>query len=427
MQARGSGTKYQMVDKSRISNAAEIGRWLGNKQPMTNRLEYLLEEYEQRQHSLSTTNSQTSIDEKKLISIKQVLLDDGKEVILSADDKAGLMVLAQFYWLLSQYNGRRTDNIHSIINPTTHSMTASSPIDRLKDHLTQLGIVDLSGSEFGFVTKTNTTPIPPIDILDLIQFAEEIQSKVNEHNAAKSDLNKHLLEQHYISTGSEDGDFYDYDDASSGNHYTISDEYAMLSGGATDDFFVDEEEQQAFAKYLTEISSTQGESSTKDDENMQFESSLVDALAVDAQSNISVMKSDVDQALSETGSAQTHLVNYKEFIEKKRKQRIQCLRDMQIHCCTCRGPHISNPPFSHGKDYRREPTHPQHQGSACLFLKKKRSELKWLDDTLDAYSRNKQRFELEIEQRKIEVQRRKGELTELLTNSLRLMEIVSDD
>ena len=160
---------------------------------------------------------------------------------------------------------------------------------------------------------------------------------------------------------------------------------------------------------------------------MQFESSLVDALAVDAQSNISVMKSDVDQALSETGSAQTHLVNYKEFIEKKRKQRIQCLRDMQIHCCKCRGPHISKPPFSHGKDYRREPTHPQHQGTACLFLKKKRSELKWLDDTLGAYSRNKQRFELEIEQRKIEVQRRKGELTELLTHSLRLMEIVSDD
>ena len=155
--------------------------------------------------------------------------------------------------------------------------------------------------------------------------------------------------------------------------------------------------------------------------------SLVDIVATAARTDLSVMKLDVDKSLLHARSSQIHLGSYKEFIEKKKKQRTQCLRDVQTHCCICRGPHIAKPPFSHAKDYRREPTHAQYQGAKCLFLKKKRAELKWLDETLGNYSSNNDKFEREIEMRKSETLSRKENMKEALANSLRLMELASDN
>ena len=184
-------------------------------------------------------------------------------------------------------------------------------------------------------------------------------------------------------------------------------------------------DEKSFAEYMDDIAKGEKHShfARLDDRE---ETSLVDAIAEDAKNNISVMKSDVDTALLDAQSSQAHLMSYRDFIEKKRRQRLQCLRDLKEHCCLCQGPHISKPPFSHGKDYRREPTHVQNQGDECLFLKKTRSELKWLDERLGNYCKNNERFELEIERRKAEAESRKENMKEALANSLRLMEIVSD-
>ncbi len=178
-------------------------------------------------------------------------------------------------------------------------------------------------------------------------------------------------------------------------------------------------DEKSFAEYMEEIA-------TGEKQGGRERTSLLDAIAADAKDNISVMKSDIDTALNDTQSSQAHLMIYRDFIEKKRKQRLQCLRDLREHCCLCQGPHISKAPFSHRKDYRREPTHIQHQGDECLFLKKARSELKWLDETLSNYCKNNERFELEIERRKAETHSRKENMKEALANSLRLMEIASD-
>lgn len=157
------------------------------------------------------------------------------------------------------------------------------------------------------------------------------------------------------------------------------------------------------------------------------QSAVVNDIATDAKTNISAMLLDVDAALHDTKMTRCQLVKYKEFIEKKRKQRLQCLRDMQLHCCQCGGPHISKPPFRHGKDYRREPIHSQYQSEDCNFLNKKQTELNWMNTTLGNYDKNNELYEFEIEKCKAEAQSRKENMKEALANSLRLMEIASDD
>ena len=196
--------------------------------------------------------------------------------------------------------------------------------------------------------------------------------------------------------------------------------------GTNDDAFFDIEEERLFVKYLSETSTAENDSpSDKQDDATTDQVSLIDAIASSAKTNLSAMKLQVDKSLLDSRSSQIHLSNYREFIEKKKKQRIQCLRDMRMHCCKCRGPHIARPPFSHGKDYRREPTHTQHQGNGCLFLKRKMSELKWLEETLGKYSENSERFELEIEKCKADTECKKENMQEALANNLRLMEIVA--
>ena len=157
------------------------------------------------------------------------------------------------------------------------------------------------------------------------------------------------------------------------------------------------------------------------------QSALLNDIATDAKTNISAMILDVGAALHDTQMSRLQHFKYKEFIVKKRKQRLQCLRDMQLHCCQCDGPHISKPPFRHGKDFRRDPIHVQYQADDCLFLKKKQIELSWLDTTLGNYDKNNEQHKLEIEKCKAESQSRKETMKEALKNSLRLMEITSED
>lgn len=401
----------------KISRAAQTGAWLATKQPVhipiSNRLDHLLEEIER-----GSSQSPTKDHDITTLSTKKLYID-GEEVTLSQQELDGLLVLKQFHWLLSQYNDSPA-NLDTIIYSQPYSAEhASSPLDRLKDYLIDSGVI--SDGHSGFLTQTGInnagidvnkpSTLPDVHIIELILLAEQVETSIEKYNQQNPTLDKDILEQQYITTGLEGG--------GPSSSRTIHNEL---------DFF-DEDEGKEFAKYLAEVSAGERDepsSSTNHDEDVnQFESSLVNALA--AETNISALKADVDTANHDIQSSQIHLINYKEFIEKKRKQRIQCLRDMKLHCCKCRGPHISKPPFSHGKDYRKDPVHPQHQGNNCLFLKKKRAELKWLDETIGNYDKNVCRFEQDIERHKAEAKSRQERMTEALTYSLRLMEIAADD
>lgn len=413
--------------QSRIASASEVGRWLETKQPahvpIANRIDHLLDEYESGHNQDGGAAEETETKHKTQSSPKQLHIQ-GKVVTLSADDLAGLMALKQFHWLLLQFGEHgREDTINTVINPQP-IQTTSSPIGRLTNHLSHSGVVGI-GQGFD-----NPSTLPEVHVLVLILLADEIKCALEKFNKSNPNLKKDLLEQHYFATGLEDT-FVESSHLILDNNHEPSNQARIdamtmdidLDVG-TDDLF-DFEEGELFAKYLTEISAGEKTNSFAKTEDAE-QTSLVDALAADIETNISVMKLDVDTALRDTQSSQTHLVNYKEFIEKKKKQRVQCLRYIQSHCCTCRGPHISKAPFSHGKDYRREPLHPKHQGNKCIFLKKKRSELKWLDDTLGNYSRNNNRFERAIEKRNAETESRKENMKEALGNSLRLLALASD-
>mmetsp|Transcript_36331 Transcript_36331/g.78434 ORF Transcript_36331/g.78434 Transcript_36331/m.78434 type:complete len:491 (-) Transcript_36331:50-1522(-) len=414
--------------QSRIKHAAEIGRWLEAMQPahvpMVDRLDHLiLEEGE----SMSRRDRGTMMGKKhNVASNPKKLYIQGKAVPLLDHDMTGLLALKYFHWLLSQLtdNMKRSNSIHTTISPQ-NTQIAASPIDRLKNHLKNSGKVDFCND------IDNPTSIPDIHIIELIVLADEIQHTLKKFNKSNPGLNVGLLQQCYISNGSEDS-------PSSAPHIRfqteLDDENADRQAGTgaicnhiglnveTNDFF-DIEEGQSFAKYLAEISTAEndGQYAEKDAKHI----SLVDAIATSAKTNLSIMKVDMRKSLIHAQSSQIHLVDYREFLEKKKKQRIQCLRDIQTHCCKCRGPHISKPPFNHGKAYRREPLHNQHQGEKCLFLKKKRAELKWLDETLGNYSKKNERFEREIEKRTAETLSRKENMKDALANSLRLMEMAS--
>ena len=154
--------------------------------------------------------------------------------------------------------------------------------------------------------------------------------------------------------------------------------------------------------------------------------SIADVIAFTAKQNLTSMKSNVDKTLQDVTSVQRQLSNYQQFIEKKRLQRIQCVRDIKSHCCKCQGPHIAKPPFSHAKNHRRDPIHTLRQGGNCKFLKRKRAELKWLDETIYKYPMNEKRFEQQIVTSLANADEQKEEMKEALANSLRLMEIAVD-
>ena len=194
-----------------------------------------------------------------------------------------------------------------------------------------------------------------------------------------------------------------------------------------------DDDRSLFAQYannLTAITTTATHTTSshqrKKGVNDQPPESLADVIAITAKQNLSSMKSTVDKSLQEMASSQLNLRNYNAFIEKKRLQRIQCVRDIKLHCCKCQGPHISKPPFSHAKNYRRDPIHKLRQGANCKFLKRKRAELKWLDDTLGKYPMNQERFQQQISRYESDAEKQKEEMKDALANSLRLMEIAID-
>ncbi|KAL7554612.1 hypothetical protein ACHAWF_018114 [Thalassiosira exigua] len=289
-----------------------------------------------------------------------------------------------------------------------------SPIDRLKWYFEHSGSGRI-GSDF-----ENPSALPPVHVIDLILLADEIELALKKFKKANPNLKTNLLQEHYVSTGLEEGSLGNASLFPPDPDRSSTTDQTGTNGGPTD--FFDAQEEQSFVKYLSEIAKAGKEDNLR---HRKEPASMVDAVATAAKTNLSVMKVDVDKSLLHARSSQIHLDNYEEFIGKKRKQRIQCLRDIQTHCCKCRGPHIARPPFNHGKDYRREPTHVQHQGHKCLFLEKKRAELRWVDETLGNYATNHERFEREIEKRGAETQNRKENMKEALANSLRLMELAS--
>jgi hypothetical protein len=247
-------------------------------------------------------------------------------------------------------------------------------------------------------------------------------------NRNNPDLARDFTKQHCISTGMEDASF----NLMSHDQNTSIDGLNTIDASMTTDLemllssdVVYSKGEKSFAEYMKVIALGEKDGHLARQED-RGQISLVDVIAADTKSNISVMKSDVDVALFDTQSSQVHLVRNRDFIEKTRKKRQQCLRDLREHCCTCKGPHISKPSFGHRIDYHREPTHSQQQESGCLFLKKTWSELKSLDKTLDNYCKENERLELEIERCQAETQSRKEHMKEALANSLRLMEIASD-
>ena len=183
-----------------------------------------------------------------------------------------------------------------------------------------------------------------------------------------------------------------------------------------------------YANEITAITTNHASNSKSKSKHTKVDSpeTLADVIAITAKQNLSSMKSTVDRSLEDISSSQLQLENYQDFIEKKKLQRIQCLRDIKLHCCKCRGPHVTKPPFCHAKNYRREPIHTLRQGANCKFLKKKRAELKWLDDTLGKYPTNHERFQQQIAKCETDTETYKEEMKEALANSLRLMEIAID-
>ena len=262
-----------------------------------------------------------------------------------------------------------------------------------------------------------------VPILDLMVLAGFVQDTVNDKTVY---VNQHLTEKHYTLTGIDEDPLFSslyspnlQRTQNSAAHFN-TDFLNVLNDGMID---ADTEhiDNHVLFDELAAIESNRIHAKR----DLSSAPSFVNSLVHTAKSNLHKMKHDVQKSLIDTRGSQIHLSNYKEFIEKKKKQRIQCLRDLKEHCCTCRGPHVAKPPFSHGKDYRREPTHEHIQNEKCSFLRKKKRELKWLEETIAKYDCNAERFKSDILKCEDETERRKVCLKDTLANSLRLMDMAN--
>ena len=258
-----------------------------------------------------------------------------------------------------------------------------------------------------------------VPLLDSMVVAGFVQQTLK--NNSSFHVNEDLTEKHYIFTGVDDDPLFSslYSPPSQSKHATTAPSDTGFLDMIDDSLFNDKDNLSQLQ--LEELAAIQSSTLHAKQDTM----SLVDSIAFTAKSNLHKMTHEVHKSLIDVRGSQINLSNYREFIDKKKKQRIQCQRDLREHCCTCKGPHIAKPPFSHGKDYRREPTHEHCQNDKCTFIKKKKRELTWLDETIGKYDVNQNRFEKEILKREDETERRKENLKEALANSLRLMEIAS--
>lgn len=258
-----------------------------------------------------------------------------------------------------------------------------------------------------------------VPLLDSMVVAGFVQQTLK--NNSSFHVNEDLTEKHYISTGVDEDPLFSsmYSPPAPSKHATTAPSDTGFLDMIDDSLFNDKDNLSELQ--LEELAAIQNSTLHAKQDTM----SLVDSIAFTAKSNLHKMTHEVHKSLIDVRGSQINLSNYREFIDKKKKQRIQCQRDLREHCCTCRGPHIAKPPFSHGKDYRREPTHEHCQNDKCTFIKKKKRELTWLDETIGNYDANQNRFEKEILKREDETERKKENLKEALANSLRLMEIAS--
>ena len=316
-----------------------------------------------------------------------LLCPNCEDLINKHDLEDGLTALKKFCSLLSQ----------------TDEKDSSNREDFVRETIKLFQLICSAGVDPG--------PIPDIDDSELILLANEIKQSINllQHsNADQRNLGVLQPSSEILPTklASNDISTCENDDI---------DIWAR-------DNVLDADDQKSFAKYLEDVTTRETETLSNN-----FQTSLVDAIVADAKANIEKMKADVDAALLDAQSSQEQLMSYEDSIEKKRKQRIQTLRDLKEHCCTCDGPHISKPPFSHGKDYRHEPNHTQQQSDDCLHMRKLRADLKSIDETLANYGKNHERYLLRIERRKADAQSKKEFMKDALSNSLRLMEIASDE
>jgi hypothetical protein len=299
----------------------------------------------------------------------------------------GLTALKQLHYLLSQ--------------TTDEKDSGANREDLIRETIKLFQLMLSEGVDPG--------PIPDIDVSELISLANEIKQSISLSQQSSTDQSiLDVIQPPNLPTKLA------FDDVSTCNN-DDNDIWASDSVLGADD-------QKSFAKYLEDVTTRENEVLSTN-----FHSSLVDAIVADAKANIEKMKAEVDAALLSAQSSQDQLMSYEGSIEKKRKQRIQILRDLKEHCCICDGPHISKPPFSHGKDYRQEPNHTQDQSDNCLFIRKLRADLKSIDETLANYGKNHERYLLEIERRKADAQNKKEFMKDALSNSLRLMEIASDE
>lgn len=372
------------VALSRISDAAETGLWLRTKPnhaslAASSRIDTLLHDAEARSDAtMKREEGEPPQTCETCLKISGRLLTEG--------ELEGLKCLKEASLLLS---ASKHDGIESILKPMFHPRPQSanlSPIDLIRNHVGDSGIsIDCEDCE------------GEVHVLKLIQLADSFQSVRKSHEtAATSTL---LLE--------EPDDYPD----------------ALWGTGDRDDGLRDPPlDGDDHDEFLQAVSSLAVVGASEDSGK-----SFAEAVAETTRVNLSDMKNDIDRSLLRVQSSKTHLVDYKDYIEKKRRQRTQCLRDLKMHCCACRGPHIAKPPFSISKDYRREPTHAIRKGKDCLFIKKKRQELGWLDETLAKYAANNKRFEREIARLSRETDRRTNDLREALRNSFLLMEMASEE
>ena len=264
----------------------------------------------------------------------------------------------------------------------------------------------------GNPTPTDTTP----HLLELIALAKSVERALNR----KTPEQGMLWKRHFLSQDDDDPLFSTIDEDSI---FSSFNDDKLNDLPSSKDSLLDADKENQSLAFSSELMTIQDNDFSFKSKTAARDMPLIDSIAYIAKRNLHVMKLDVNKSIQDVRSNEILLANYNEFIEKKKRQRIQCLRDLKEHCCTCRGPHISKPPFSHGKDYRREPTHEQCQRNECTFLGKKRKELAWLDETLGKYSNNEERFKREIVDCQEETQRRKAHMKDALADSLRLMEM----
>ena len=273
-------------------------------------------------------------------------------------------------------------------------------------HQLQNGIVEAKQ-----LARKSLQPNKQQPLLDLMILADVVKLKVNRKVDA---VGKRLVEQHYISTGIDEDPLFS-------SMYNGPSYEQKRSDAASPDL--------SFVNALDDVSNIDKEdvSHSLRDKYAAIPDTtiLLDSIASTAKFNLREMKQEVNDSLVNERGSHIQLGNYKNFIQKKKRHRIQCLRDLEEHCCTCRGPHIAKPPFTHGENYRQEPTHKHYQYKKCSFITKKRKELVWLEKTIDKYGSNQERFEMRILKCQDETERRKNCLKETLANNLRLMELAN--